>query len=53
MPDKRRKGMYWERREDFHNLLAMMTKTGFLEYQKYLHLADNNAVNSSDKFAEV
>ena len=31
----------------------MMTKTGFLDYKRYLHLADNNALDSSDKFAKV
>ena len=30
-----------------------MTKTEFLECKRYLHLADNNALNSSDKFAKV
>ena len=30
-----------------------MTKTQFLECKRYLHLADNNALNSSDKFAKV
>ena len=30
-----------------------MTKTGFLECKRYLHVADNNALNSSDKFAKV
>ena len=50
-----RQEMYWERREDCHNLVvsAMMTKTEFLECKRYLHLADNNALNSSDKFAKV
>ena len=31
----------------------MMTKTEFLECKRYLHLANNNALNSSDKFAKV
>ena len=31
----------------------MMTKIVFLESKQCLHLADNNAVNSSDKFAKV
>ena len=31
----------------------MMTKTEFLECKRYLHLSDNNALNSSDKFAKV
>ena len=47
--------MYWERQEDCHNLVvtAMMTKTEFLECKRYLHLANNTALNSSDKFAKV
>ena len=50
-----RQEMYWERREDYHNLVvsALMTKTKFLECKRYLHLADNNALNSSDKFTKV
>ena len=50
-----RQEMYWERRKDCHNLVvsAMITKTEFLECNRYLHLADNNAVNSSDKFAKA
>ena len=31
----------------------MMKKTEFLQCKQYLHLADNNALNSSDKFAKV
>ena len=30
----------------------MMTKTEFLECNRYLHLADNNDLNSSDKLAK-
>ena len=50
-----RQEMYWEIREDCHNLVvsAMMKKTEFLQCKQYLHLADNNALNSSDKSAEV
>ena len=50
-----RQEMYWEIREDCHNLVvsAMMKKTEFLQCKQYLHLADNNALNSSDKFAKV
>ena len=50
-----RQEMYWERREDCHKLVvsAMMTKIEFLECKRYLHLTDNNALNSSDKFAKV
>ena len=49
-----RQEIYWERREDCHNLVvsAMMTKTEFLECKRYLHLADNNDLNSSDKLAK-
>ena len=31
----------------------MMTKTKFLECKRYSDMADNNALNSSDKFAKV
>ena len=50
-----RQEMYWERKEDCHNLVisAMMTKTEFPESKRYLHLANNNAPNSSDNFAKV
>ena len=47
--------MYWERQEDCHNFVvsAIMTKTEFLECERYLHLVHDNALNSSDKFAKV
>ena len=50
-----RQEMYWEKREDSHNLVVsvMMTKTEFLDYKRYLHLADNNTLSSSDKFQKV
>ena len=50
-----RQEMYRERREGCHNLVvsAMMTKTEFLECKRYLHLDDNNALNSSGKFVKV
>ena len=50
-----RQEMHWERREDCHTLVvsAMMTKTEFRECKRYFHLADNNAVNCSDKFEKV
>ena len=31
----------------------MMTKIEFLEYKRYLYLADNNVLNSSDKFVKM
>ena len=50
-----RQKMYLERPEDCHNLAiyAMMSKTEILECKRYLHLDDNNSLNSSDKFAKV
>ena len=47
--------MYWERREDAHNLLvsSMMTGKEFLECEKNLHLADNNFIDKEDKFGKV
>ena len=49
-----RQEMYWERPEDCHNPVVsiMVTKTKFLERERFLNLADNNALNSSDKFAK-
>ena len=50
-----RQEMYWENWEDCHNLVpsAMMEKTKFLECKHYLQVADNNALNNSDKFVRV
>ena len=50
-----RQQVYWERVADCHNLVtsAMMTKTEFLECKRYLHVPDNNGLNSSDKFSKV
>ena len=50
-----RQELHWERREDCHNLVVspLMTKTEFLECKRYLHLADDNGLNSSNKFAKV
>ena len=47
--------MYWEKQKDCHDLVvsAMMMKTEFLECKRYLHLADNNALYSSDKSEKV
>ena len=49
-----RQEMYQERREDCHILvvLAMMTKYNCVESKRYLHLADNLAINSLDKLAK-
>ena len=50
-----RQKMYWKKREDCHNLVvsAMMTENEVLECKRYFHLGDNNALNSSDKFAKM
>ena len=48
-----RQEMYRKRREDCHNVVVSPMMTEFLEYKQYLHLAHNNALNSSDKFAKV
>ena len=50
-----RQEIYWKIRGACHKLVvsAMMTKTKFLECKQYLHLADNNALNISDKFVKV
>lgn len=50
-----RQGMYWERREDGHNLLvsAMMTENEFEECKKYLHFNDNSYIDETDRFAKV
>ena len=50
-----RQEMYWERREDSHNLVVSVvtTKTDFIDGKRHLHLADNTSLNSSDKFLNV
>ena len=50
-----RQEMYWEAREDGHNLLAssMMSKNESEECKKYLYLSDNNNVDMTGRFAKV
>ena len=50
-----RQEMYLERWEGCHNLVvsAMITKTESLVCKWYIHLTDNNALNSPDKFMKV
>ena len=50
-----RQEMYWERKEDCHNVLAstLMTKNEFKECKKYLHIADNDNRDPEDRFAKV
>ena len=53
--DLPRQEMYWERREDVHNLLvsSLMSKNEFEECKKCLQLRDNNNLDMADRFAEV
>ena len=50
-----RQEMYRERQEDTPNTLApsLLSKSEFEDCKKYLHLCNNNALNSSEKFAKV
>ena len=50
-----RQEMYWEAREDGHNLLvsSMMSKNESEECKKYLYLSDNNNVDMTGRFAKV
>ena len=49
--------MYWERKEDCHNVLGstLMTKNDYKECKKYLHVAvaDNDNLDPEDRFANV
>ena len=47
--------MFWERKEDCHNVLALtlMTKNEIKECKRYLHTADNDNLDPEDKFAKV
>ena len=47
--------IYWERKEDGHNLFVslMMSKTEFEECKKYLNLSDNSDLDMADRFAKV
>ena len=44
--------MYWERKEDCHNVLAstLKTKNKFKECKKYLHIPDNDNLDPEDRF---
>ena len=50
-----RQKMYWQRREDNHNRMvtALMTKNEFKESKHFLHLADNENLDKTDRFAKV
>ena len=47
--------MYWEMSSDSCNTIvaSLFTRNRFLDVLQYLHLADNNNLNPSDKFSRV
>ena len=47
--------LYWEMCLDGQNTIvaSLLTRNRFLNVLQYLHLADNNNFNPSDKFSEV
>ena len=50
-----RQKMYWERREDNQNQMVppLITKDEFEENKQFLHLADNESLDETDRFAKV
>ena len=50
-----RQDMYWQMRDDSYNRLVsnLMTKNEFEATKQYLHLADNDNLDKTDKFAKV
>ena len=50
-----RRSMYWEMSSDSRNTIvtSLLTKNRFLDVLQYLHLADNNNLNPSDKFSKM
>ena len=50
-----RRSMYWEMSSDSRNTIVscLFTRNRFLDVLQYLHLADNNNLNPSDKFSKV
>ena len=50
-----RHSMYWEMCLDIRNTIvaSLFTRNRFLNVLQYLHLADNNNLNASDKFSKV
>ena len=49
-----RRSMYWEMSSDSRNTIvaSLFTRNRFLDVLHYLHLADNNSLNPSDKFSK-
>ena len=50
-----RHSMYWEMRDDRQNgiVTSLFTRNSFLDVLQYIHLADNNSLDTNDKFAKV
>ena len=50
-----RRSVYWEMYSDTRNTIvaSLFTRNRFLDALQYLHLADNNNLNPSDKFSKV
>ena len=50
-----RRSMYWEMRDDSRNSIvtSLFTRNKFLNVLRYIHLADNNNLDTNDKFAKV
>ena len=50
-----RRSMYWEMCLDSGNTIVafLFTRNRFLNVLQYLHLAENNSLNPSDKFSKV
>ena len=50
-----RRSMYWEMSSDSRDTIvaSLFTRNRFLDVLQYLHLADNNNLNPSDKFSKA
>ena len=50
-----RQEMYWQRKKDSQNQMvtALMTKNEFEECKQFLHLAGNESLDKTDRFAKV
>ena len=50
-----RRPMYWECKEDVHNILvsSAMSRNRFTSIMQNIHFANNNTLDSNDKFAKV
>ena len=55
MPESQDKRCIWKDKKNaiIQKASAMMKKTEFTECKRYLHVADNNALNSSNVLTKV